>query len=91
MPVNCGHKLSKNWPSRNFCLYVVRMSRLQTKNVLDEYELAIEEIIAACNDDPRDALRALMLLNELLEHRLMRISDQMSDELEEGSQHRLLH
>jgi hypothetical protein len=67
------------------------MSRLRTKSVLDEYELAIDEIIAACNGEPRDALRALMLLNELLEHRLMRVSDQQGDELEEGSRPRLLH
>lgn len=89
--MNCGHKLSQNSPGLTFCLYVVRMSRLRTKSVLDEYELAIDEIIAACNGEPRDALRALMLLNELLEHRLMRVSDQQGDELEEGSRPRLLH
>jgi hypothetical protein len=58
---------------------------------LDEYELAVDEIVAACDNDLHDALRALMLLNELLEHRLMRLSDQMSDELDKRPPHGLLH
>jgi hypothetical protein len=72
-------------------LYVVLMPRQRTNPALDEYELTVDEIVAACDGDLHDALRALMLLNELLEHRLMRLSDQMSDELEKRPPHGLLH
>lgn len=67
------------------------MPRQRTNPALDEYELTVDEIVAACDGDLHDALRALMLLNELLEHRLMRLSDQMSDELEKRPPHGLLH
>ncbi|WP_247337712.1 hypothetical protein [Bradyrhizobium sp. CW4] len=72
-------------------MYVVLMPRQRTNPALDEYELTVDEIVAACDGDLHDALRALMLLNELLEHRLMRLSDQMSDELEKRPPHGLLH
>jgi hypothetical protein len=52
------------------------MSR--TNSLLDQTELAIDEIVAACDGDLRAALRALMLLNEQLEQRLERMSDHPS-------------
>ncbi|WP_271604980.1 hypothetical protein [Bradyrhizobium sp. CCBAU 11434] len=48
-----------------------RMPRQRTNSALDQYELAVDEIVAACDGDLRDALRALMLLNEQLEQRLV--------------------
>jgi hypothetical protein len=44
------------------------MSRPRTNSLLDQYALAVDEIVVACNGDLRAALRALMLLNEQLEH-----------------------
>ena len=58
-----------------FCLDVVRMPRERTISALDEYELAVDEIVAACDGDLRDALRALMLLNERLELRLEQLCE----------------
>ena len=55
------------------------MSRSHTSSLLDQYELAIDEIVAACDGDVRGALRALMLVNEQLEQRLERISGHMDD------------
>jgi hypothetical protein len=63
------------------------MSRPRTKGILDQYELAVDEIVAACDGDVRGALRALMLVNEQLEQRLERISAHMDDH----SSYRLLH
>ena len=51
------------------------MPRQRTNSALDQYELAIDEIVAACDGDLRDALRALMLLNERLELRLEQMSE----------------
>ena len=59
------------------------MSRSHTSSLLDQYELAIDEIVAACAGDVRGALRALMLVNEQLEQSLERISAQLSDQSEE--------
>ncbi|WLB21620.1 hypothetical protein QIH95_12520 [Bradyrhizobium japonicum] len=56
------------------------MSRSHTSSLLDQYELAIDEIVAACDGDVRGALRALMLVNEQLEQRLERISAQLDDQ-----------
>ncbi|WP_439409162.1 hypothetical protein ACNJX9_13240 [Bradyrhizobium sp. DASA03076] len=53
---------------------VVRISRQRTNSALDQYELAVDEIVAACDGDWRGALRALMLLNERLELRLEQMS-----------------
>ena len=63
------------------------MSRPSTKGILDQYELAVDEIVAACDGDVRGALRALILVNEQLEQRLERISAHMDD----LSPYRLLH
>ncbi|WP_333931491.1 hypothetical protein [Bradyrhizobium sp. CCBAU 51745] len=61
-------------------LYVVCMLRSPTSSLLDQYELAIDQIVAACDGDVRGALRALMLANEQLEQRLERISAQLEDQ-----------
>ena len=64
-----------------------RTTRPRTKGILDQYELAVDEIVAACDGDVRGALRALMLVNEQLEQRLERISARIDDH----SPYRLLH
>jgi len=46
------------------------MSRPRTNGILDQYELVVDAIVAACDGDVRSALRALMLVNEELEQRL---------------------
>ncbi|WP_271617550.1 hypothetical protein ACNJX9_13330 [Bradyrhizobium sp. DASA03076] len=51
------------------------MPRQRTNSGLDQYELAVDEIVAACDGDLRGALRALMLLNEQLEQRLVLMSE----------------
>ncbi|WP_092239577.1 hypothetical protein [Bradyrhizobium sp. Gha] len=51
------------------------MPRQRTNSALDEYELAVDEIVAGCDGDLRAALRALMLLNERLEQRLEEMSE----------------
>lgn len=61
--------------SADFCLYVVGMPRQRTRSALDQYDLVVEEIIAACDGDLRGAVRALMLLNERLEQRLEQMSE----------------
>jgi hypothetical protein len=50
------------------------MTRPHTNCVLDQYELAVEEAVAACNGDVRAALRTLLTLNQLLELELERMS-----------------
>jgi len=52
------------------------MPRQRTNFDLDQYELAVDEIVAACDGDLRGALRALMLLNEQLEQRLVLMSEE---------------
>jgi hypothetical protein len=46
------------------------MSRQGTNSALDQYDLAVAEIVAVCDGDLHGALRALMLLNEQLEQQL---------------------
>jgi len=63
------------------------MSRPRTKGILDQYELAVDEIVAACDGDVRGALRALILVNEQLEQRLFDagawlLTDQVAEEQE---------
>ncbi|MGY8639201.1 hypothetical protein RAD15_42760 [Bradyrhizobium sp. 14AA] len=60
------------------------MPRQRTNSALDQYELAVDEIVAACDGDLRDALRALLLLNERLEQRL-------EEMIEVHPPHRRLH
>jgi hypothetical protein len=38
--------------------------------MLDRYDAAVEDAIATCNGDLRGAVRALMLVNEVLESQL---------------------
>jgi hypothetical protein len=72
--VNCGEITSGGTMNLGFCLYVVRMPRQRTNSALDQYELAVDEIVTACDGDLRSALRALMLLNEQLEQELTLVS-----------------
>jgi hypothetical protein len=37
---------------------------------LDRYDAAVEDVIATCNGDLHGAVRALMLLNEVLESQI---------------------
>ncbi|WP_275200376.1 hypothetical protein [Bradyrhizobium sp. CSA207] len=55
-------------------MYVVLTPRERTNSALDQYELAVDEIVSACNGDLHSALRALMLLNEQLEQELALMS-----------------
>src|SRR5438270_693067 len=76
-PAGCelrGNHLRGSTINLGFCLYVVAMLRQRTNSALDQYELAVDEIVAACDGDLRGALRALMLLNEQLEHELALMS-----------------
>jgi len=50
------------------------MSRAYSISLLDQYEQDVDEIVAACDGDLRGAVRALMLVNELLEQRLWLMS-----------------
>ena len=43
---------------------------LQTFQKPDPYEAACDEAIAACNGDLRSTIRALLIVNEFLEHEL---------------------
>jgi hypothetical protein len=45
------------------------MSHVHISRVLDEYQAAVDEIVASCNCDLRGAVRALMLANERLEQK----------------------
>jgi hypothetical protein len=67
------------------------MSRPRTYCIVDEYELAVDEIVAASNGDVRGALRALMLVNEQLEQRLERMSAQLDGQPEDHPPNKLLH
>jgi hypothetical protein len=67
------------------------MSRPRTNCIVDEYELAVDEIVAACDGDVRGALRALMLVNEQLEQRLEWMSAQLDYQLEGRPSNELLH
>ena len=67
------------------------MSRSHTSSLLDQYELAIDEIIAACDGDMRGALRALMLANEQLERKLERISALIDDQQEDHPPREILN
>jgi hypothetical protein len=59
------------------------MARSHTSSLLDQYELAIDEIVADCDGDVRGALRALMLVNEQLEQSLEWITAQLDDPSED--------
>jgi len=76
--------------SQKSCLNVVGMSRVRTIGLLDQYEQAIDEVVAACDGDVRDALRALMALNERLELQLERVSAALG-QTEEDAPPRTLH
>lgn len=56
------------------CLSVARMSRPSISTMMDEYQDAVDEIVAACRGDLHRAVRALLLINEQLERKLQRLS-----------------
>ena len=53
------------------------MSRAYSNSLLDQYEQDVDEIVAACGGDLRGAVKALMLVNELLEQRLWLVSAEL--------------
>src|SRR5262245_50852123 len=76
-PIPCelrGKCCVLNPANLNFCLYVACMSRARTNSPLDQYEQDVDEIVAACRGDLRDAVKALMLINEQLEQTLQQLS-----------------
>jgi hypothetical protein len=77
--------------STNFCFTVAPMSRAPNNYYLDQYEAAVDEIVASCNGDLRGAVRALMLANEQLEQRLQRVSEQLNTELSGTPQQKVVH
>jgi hypothetical protein len=75
-----------------FCLDVAHMLPTDANDYLDEYEQDVDEIVAACNSDLRSALKALVLLNEQLEHKLHRVTSELTEHLAQGHQwQKLLH
>lgn len=74
-----------------FWLDVVLMSRQHTNYFLDQYEAAVDEIVADCHGDLRGALRALMLANEQLERKLQRLGTELFERLGDDAPERLLH
>ena len=67
------------------------MSRQHTNYFLDQYEAALDEIVADCHGDLRGALRALMLANEQLERKLQRLGTELFERLSDDAPERLLH
>jgi hypothetical protein len=70
---------------------LLSMSRADTNRFLDDYEQDVDEIIAACRGDLRGAVRALMLINEQLEQRLLQLSAVLIKKAEEDHGQGLLH
>ena len=71
------------------CLIVVGMSRVRKIGLLDQYEQAIEEAVAACDGDLHKALKALMALNERLELQLKRLGVALGQAEEDAGPHTL--
>ncbi|MDB5549327.1 MAG: hypothetical protein JWP21_2774 [Tardiphaga sp.] len=46
------------------------MADAARQTIPDPYETACDEAIAACNGDLRSTIRALLIVNEFLEHEL---------------------
>ena len=67
------------------------MSRDDTNRFIDEYEQDVDEIIAACRGYLRDAVKALMLINEQLEQTLQQLSSVLIEKEDEDRPHGLLH
>jgi hypothetical protein len=62
-----------------------------TNDYLDEYERELDEIVAACGGDPRSALRALMLVNEQLEHILDCLNAELVEHVSRQHRRQTLH
>ena len=67
------------------------MSRADTNRFIDEYGQDVDEIIAACRGDLHGAVRTLILINEVLEQRLQRLSAVLIEKAEEDNRQRLLN
>ena len=63
---------------------------IQTQ-LIDKYEQDVDEIIAACRGDLRGAIKALMLINEQLEHTLRQLSAVLVENAVEDQPPRQLH
>jgi len=74
-----GELLNVNPYQGIICLRVASMTRPDTDTILNEYELAVDEIVAACEGDVRSALRVLLTLNQMLEVELERMSSLLID------------
>jgi hypothetical protein len=67
--------------ARQFLLGCCSHLPADANDYLDEYEQDVDEVVAACNDDLRSAVKALMLLNEQLEYRLHRVTTELTEHL----------
>ncbi|MCP1842946.1 hypothetical protein ACVIHI_004134 [Bradyrhizobium sp. USDA 4524] len=74
-----------------FWLDVVRMPHPTTNDYLDEYDRELDEIVAACDGDVRSALRALLLVNEQLEHILNCLNAELVDHVSRHHRRQTLH
>lgn len=67
------------------------MPRAGNIGLLDQYEQAIDEVVAACDGELRDAVRALLALNESLELQLEEVSAALRRAEGGYSRSRILH
>lgn len=72
-----------------FCLDVASMTLSHTNCVLNEYETAVDEIVAAHDGDVHDALKALLALNQMIESQLERMSQLLAGRA--GGWHASIH
>jgi hypothetical protein len=49
------------------------MTATRTVHTADPYDAACESAIAACNGDLRSTIKALLIVNEFLEHELQEV------------------
>jgi len=77
--------------NEKFWFDVARMSHAHTSRVLDEYQAAVDEIVASCNGDLRGVVRALMLANEQLGQRHQRISAELVGRLSDDPPETLVY
>jgi hypothetical protein len=67
------------------------MSPDDANRLIDEHEQDVDEIIAACRGYLRDAVKALMLINEQLERTLRELSAVLIEWADENRPPHLLH
>lgn len=54
------------------------MFRPATQTQIDDYDRAVDSVIATCGGDTRGALKALLIANEFLEEELRRAVEEVS-------------